>query len=218
MSPLTSDLRTHEIASREPSGKRHEPPASVNGQLAGRNKRVDASFEKQIVTVIEIGGLAKSQASPGQAAQLPIYQLVIYDVSLALTDHFWEFPMSSPKSRTALERLGGDLRRARLTRRVAVADLAVRAGTSPSTVARLEKGDPGVAVGTLADVLVALGLIERLADLVDIRKDELGLAMTSERLPQRGRSFSATVRKQERQNDKLQRKERDAVDPDGMAF
>jgi hypothetical protein len=39
-----------------------------------------------------------------------------------------------------------------------VADLAVRAGTSPSTVARLEKGDPGVAIGTLADVLVVLGL------------------------------------------------------------
>lgn len=119
--------------------------------------------------------------------------------------------MSSPKSKTALNRLGRDLRAARLSRRVAVADLAVRAGTSPSTVARLEKGDPGVAVGTLADVLVALGLIEKLADLVDIRKDDLGLALTSGRVPQRGRSFAATLRNQEGQDNST-------VDPDGVAF
>lgn len=126
--------------------------------------------------------------------------------------------MSSPKSNTALERLGRDLRAARLNRRVAVADLAVRAGASPSTIARLEKGDPGVAVGTLAGVLVALGLIERLADLVDIRKDDLGLALTSERVPQRGRSFAAALRKQDRRDDKPRQDEPDTVDPDGVAF
>jgi transcriptional regulator with XRE-family HTH domain len=124
--------------------------------------------------------------------------------------------MSSPKSNTALERLGHDLRSARLSRRVAVADLAARAGTSPSTIARLERGDPGVAVGTLADVLVSLGLVEKLADLVDIRKDDLGLALTSERLPQRGRSYAATLRKQERQDDR--KDEPDDVDPNGVAF
>jgi transcriptional regulator with XRE-family HTH domain len=126
--------------------------------------------------------------------------------------------VGSPKSKAALERLGRDLRAARLNRRVAVTDLAARAGTSPSTVARLERGDPGVAVGTLADVLVALGLIARLADLVDIRKDDLGLALTSERLPQRGRSFAATLRKQDRQDDRPRRDEPDTVDPDGVAF
>jgi transcriptional regulator with XRE-family HTH domain len=129
--------------------------------------------------------------------------------------------VSSPKSETAVRRLGRDLRAARLNRRIAVADLAARAGTSPSTVARLEKGDPGVAVGTLADVLVALGLVERLADLVDIRKDDLGLALTSERIPQRGRSFAATLRKQDRQDrqdEKPRRDEPDVVDPDGVAF
>ncbi|MGO6891842.1 helix-turn-helix domain-containing protein, partial [Rhizobium johnstonii] len=82
--------------------------------------------------------------------------------------------MGSPKSKPAPQRLGHDVRGARLRRGIAVADLAVRAGTSPSTVARLEKGDPGVGIGTLADVLVVLGLVDRLADLVDIRKDDLG--------------------------------------------
>lgn len=69
--------------------------------------------------------------------------------------------MGSPKSRAALERLGRDLRGARLRRGIAIADLAVRAGTSASSIARLEKGDPGVGIGTLADVLVVLGLLRR---------------------------------------------------------
>jgi transcriptional regulator with XRE-family HTH domain len=99
-----------------------------------------------------------------------------------------------------------------------VADLAARAGTSPSTIARLERGDPGVAVGTLADVLVSLGLIGKLADLVDIRKDDVALALTSKRLPRRGRSYAATLRKQDRQDDKSGKDEPDDVDPNGVAF
>jgi transcriptional regulator with XRE-family HTH domain len=125
--------------------------------------------------------------------------------------------MSSPKSKSALERLGHDVRGARLRRGIAVADLAVRAGTSPSTVARLEKGDPGVGIGTLADVLVALSLVERLADLIDIRKDDLGLALTAAHAPQRGRSFAATLRRQNARG-KAALNETDIVDPDGAAF
>lgn len=122
--------------------------------------------------------------------------------------------MGSPKSRNALERLGEDVRSARLRRGVAVADMAVRAGTSPSTIARLEKGDPGVGIGTLADILVVLGLVERLADLIDIRKDDLGLALMTERQPRRGRTFASTLR---RQNDKDKAAQR-SVDQDGVGF
>jgi len=125
--------------------------------------------------------------------------------------------MSSPKSKSALERLGRDIRGARLRRGIAVADLAVRAGTSQSTVARLEKGDPGVAIGTLADILVVLGLVERLADLIDIRKDDLGLALIAERLPRRGRSFAAMLRKK-KARDEAKQDGTDVVDPDGAAF
>ncbi|EJC71254.1 Helix-turn-helix protein [Rhizobium leguminosarum bv. viciae WSM1455] len=123
----------------------------------------------------------------------------------------------SPKSKLALQRLGHDVRGARLRRRMAVADLAVRAGTSPSTVARLEKGDPGVGIGTLADLLVVLGLVDRLADLVDIRKDDLGLALTAERQPRRGRSFATTLRRQ-RAKGKTAQEDPDVVDPDGASF
>jgi len=68
---------------------------------------------------------------------------------------------------------------------MAAADLAVRAGVSLSTIGRLEKGDPGVGVGTLANVLVALGLIKNLGALVDIRSDELGLALSAQQIPKR---------------------------------
>lgn len=126
--------------------------------------------------------------------------------------------MSSIKSNAAIKRLARDLKSARLSRRITMGDLAARAGTSTSTIARLEAGDPSVAVGTLADVLVCLGLIEKLADLVDVRKDELGLALTSERLPQRGRSYAARLRKRKRQDDKPEAPDPDDLDPNGLAF
>lgn len=125
--------------------------------------------------------------------------------------------MSSPKTKPALERLGHDIRNARLRRGIAVADLAVRAGTSPSSIARLERGDPGVAIGTLADVLVVLGLLERLADLIDVRKDDLGLALAVEHGPRRGRSFAARLRRQKAQTEEQQDRG-DVVDPDGASF
>lgn len=129
----------------------------------------------------------------------------------------WGIIMGSPKVGPALERLGQDIRNARLRRSIAVADLAMRAGTSASSIARLEKGDPGVAIGTLADVLVVLGLVERLADLIDVRKDDLGLALSNERLPQRGKSFATRIREQKAKSDPTRALD-DVVDPDGASF
>lgn len=125
--------------------------------------------------------------------------------------------IGSPKAKSALERLGQDVRSARLRRNMAVADLAVRAGTSPSSIARLEKGDAGVAMGIFANVLIVLGLVERLADLIDVRKDDLGLALAAEHLPRRGRSFAARLRKQQARSGVAQDQE-DIVDPDGVGF
>ncbi|GBQ47431.1 helix-turn-helix domain-containing protein (plasmid) [Komagataeibacter sucrofermentans] len=125
--------------------------------------------------------------------------------------------MGSPKSCSALEQLGRDLRGARLRRGIAIADLAIRAGTSASSIARLEKGDPGVGIGTLADVLVVLGLSDRLADLIDIRKDDLGLALAAERQPRRGRSSATTLRRQQ-DKDKATHGNTDVIDMDGASF
>ena len=87
--------------------------------------------------------------------------------------------------RRALAKLGADLRAARLRRRIPMALVAERASISRTTLANIEKGDGGVALGNYARVLLALGLLDRLAELADARYDETGLAIASEQLPQR---------------------------------
>ena len=85
----------------------------------------------------------------------------------------------------ALRRFGSDLRDARRRRRIPSAVLADRACLSRTTLAKIEKGEPGVAMGNYAAVVSALGFLERLGGLADVRDDELGLSLDEERLPQR---------------------------------
>ena len=85
----------------------------------------------------------------------------------------------------ALRKLGHDIRDARRRRRIPVAIMAERASISRMTLNKVEKGDPGVSMGTYAMVLFVLGMPERLADLADPRSDTVGLALEEEHLPQR---------------------------------
>ena len=85
--------------------------------------------------------------------------------------------------KNAIQKLGSDIRDARLRRRIPVAVMAERAFISRTTLVKLEKGDPGVAVGTYAVVLFVLGMIERLSELASAKSDEVGLALDEERLP-----------------------------------
>ena len=65
--------------------------------------------------------------------------------------------------------------------------------------------------------MVVLGLVERLTDLIDIRKDDLGLALAADHLPRRGRSFANRLQKQTIKSGAMQ-EQKDIVDPDGVAF
>ncbi len=85
----------------------------------------------------------------------------------------------------ALRKLGHDIRDARRRRRIPVAILAQRASISRMTLNKVEKGEPGVAMGSYAGVLFALGMVERLGDLADPRHDSVGLELEEEHLPQR---------------------------------
>lgn len=78
-----------------------------------------------------------------------------------------------------------NIRMARLKRRISVKDFAERIGTSQSTVARLEKGDSGVSIGTLAMACLVLGEIDRISDLLDPGSDDTGLLLDREQLPKR---------------------------------
>jgi hypothetical protein len=90
--------------------------------------------------------------------------------------------------RHALRKLGHDLRDARRRRRIPVAIAAQRASISRTTLVKVEKGDPGVALGIYATVLFVMGTTQRLADLADPRHDAVGVQLDEERLPQRIRA------------------------------
>jgi len=96
-----------------------------------------------------------------------------------------------PSVQRALRNLGRDIRIARKKRRLPVADFAARMAVSPATLARLERGDAGVSVGGLAMALLALGELRRLDDLLDVAKDDTGLLLDIDRLPQRIRRPSS---------------------------
>lgn len=91
----------------------------------------------------------------------------------------------APSVRRNLATLGGNIRIARKKRRILVADFAVRTGVSVPTVVRLERGDPGVSIGTLANALRALGELDRLGELLDMATDDAGLLLEASELPQR---------------------------------
>jgi DNA-binding XRE family transcriptional regulator len=90
--------------------------------------------------------------------------------------------------RRALRKLGHDIREARLRRRIPVAVAAERASISRVTLNKIEKGDPGVALGIYATVLFVLGMVDRLSDLADVKHDATGLQLEEELLPQRIRT------------------------------
>src|ERR1700681_1242125 len=87
--------------------------------------------------------------------------------------------------RHALRKLGRDIRDARRRRRIPAAIAAQRASISRTTLVKIEKGDPGVAIGIYATVLFVMGMTDRLADSADPTNDAVGLQLEQEHLPQR---------------------------------
>jgi hypothetical protein len=96
-------------------------------------------------------------------------------------------PLPLPVKR-ALAKLGGDIKSARLRRRIPTTIMAQRAFITRMTLQKVENGDPSVSLGIYAVVLFVLGLTQRLVDLADARSDELGLQLEEERLPKRIRA------------------------------
>jgi len=86
-----------------------------------------------------------------------------------------------------LKKLGSDIRDARKRRRIPVRVMAERALISPTTLLRIERGDPGTAIGFYASVLFVLDLSDRLGEIVDASEDELGLSLAEQDLPERVR-------------------------------
>jgi transcriptional regulator with XRE-family HTH domain len=85
----------------------------------------------------------------------------------------------------ALRKLGRDLALARRKRGISTADMAARLFVSRDTLWRLERGDPTVALGTLATAAFVLQLHDRLANLASPATDALGLDLDERRIPKR---------------------------------
>ena len=115
-----------------------------------------------------------------------LYQTLI-DLKSAIADAISMSAASAlplPATR-ALRKLGRDLAVARRKRGISTDDMAARLFVSRDTLWRLERGDPKVAIGTLATAAFILQLQERLGDLAEPGEDTLGLNLDEERLPKR---------------------------------
>lgn len=87
--------------------------------------------------------------------------------------------------RRSLKKFGEDLNQARRKRRLTVAMMAERLGISKGTYARVEKGDPSVALGAYAMALFVFGIDDGFHKLLDPGQDYQGLLLDAEHLPKR---------------------------------
>ena len=79
--------------------------------------------------------------------------------------------MLLPTTRQALEKMGANIKKARLRRNMRAELLAERAGISTDTLSAIEKGGSTVSIGAYAAVLAVLGLD---ADFQLVAVDEKG--------------------------------------------
>ncbi len=89
-----------------------------------------------------------------------------------------------PKMEKNLALMGEQIKLARLRRKYSVKLISARAGISRQTLWKVEKGDPGVAIGIYAKVLAAIGLPNDITLLA--RDDELGRLIQDAELLNKG--------------------------------
>lgn len=75
-----------------------------------------------------------------------------------------------PKLERVLANVGENIKLARLRRRLSSEQVSVRAGISKGTLVSVEKGVPGVAMGTYLQVLFVLGLQD---DFLQLAADDI---------------------------------------------
>ena len=98
-----------------------------------------------------------------------------------------------PETQRILERMGDQIKTARLRRNLATELVAERAGISRATLWSVEKGSPTVAIGIYAAVLHALGGMDKDLELV-AKDDELGRKLQDLNLVTRKRAKRGSIR------------------------
>jgi transcriptional regulator with XRE-family HTH domain len=92
-----------------------------------------------------------------------------------------------PDTQETLEKMGEQIKLARLRRNLSTELIAERAGISRATLWAVEKGTPTVSMGTYAAVLHALGGMDKDLELI-AKDDELGRKLQDLKLPTRQRA------------------------------
>lgn len=101
------------------------------------------------------------------------------------------------KQKNILRQLGENIRLARLRRKLSAQSLAERAGIAVSTMSNVEKGMPGVSIGTYLQVLSVLQLAEDVLLIAD--KDPLGrtiqdsLLLAKKRAPKKKKTIDSPI-------------------------
>lgn len=103
--------------------------------------------------------------------------------------------MLSPGQLDECIRLGQLLARLRLARKVKQSEAALRAGLSRNTVYRLEKGDPGLALGQVLRYLEAIAPSSTLLDLLS-ESDPALVALDASEKTKRVRDLTAAEREE----------------------
>lgn len=89
--------------------------------------------------------------------------------------------------RAAISKAGANIALARKRRRLTQEQFAARMFTTPRTLYRLEKGDPGVGIDVLASALFVLELESQLSNLASPESDAVGQFEASRQAPRRVR-------------------------------
>ncbi|WP_420386361.1 helix-turn-helix domain-containing protein [Roseivirga sp.] len=95
-------------------------------------------------------------------------------------------PVLLPKLVRILADVGDQIKLARLRRKLSAEQVAERAAISRSTLVRIEKGDAGVSIGNVLNVLRVLGLEQDF--LLLAKDDELGRKIQDANLETKSRA------------------------------
>jgi transcriptional regulator with XRE-family HTH domain len=95
------------------------------------------------------------------------------------------FDSALPYGSHLLADLGANIDVARKRRRLKISQICERAGVSQQTYQRLKKGEPGVSLGVMLNILTALDLESSIALIADPSTDEYGISLERARTVQR---------------------------------
>ena len=96
-----------------------------------------------------------------------------------------------PDAIETIRQLGERIKIARKRRALTMEEMASRMYITRKTLARLEKGDPGVSLAVFISALWALGLEKDMLEIAIPERDKVGIFRERQRLPERVRSSKA---------------------------